>query len=49
VGAAELDEDDEPFEEKIARLTKELDGQFEEGRSLEVLISKGLRSLDVER
>ena len=30
VGAAELEEDDEPFDEKMARLTKELEAQFEE-------------------
>jgi len=42
VGAAELDEDDEPFDEKMARLTKELETQFEEGKSLENKIRKGL-------
>ncbi len=35
VGAAELEEDDEPFEQKIARLTKELEEQFIEGGKLE--------------
>jgi len=47
VGSEELEEDDEPFEEKIARLTKELESQFEESRNLEKLINKGLKSLDV--
>ena len=40
VGAAELEEDDEPFEEKMARLTKELEAQFEESDSLEKTIRK---------
>ncbi len=35
VGAAELEEDDEPFEQKMARLTKELEAQFEESDKLE--------------
>jgi type I restriction enzyme M protein len=47
VGAAELEEDDEPFEEKVAHLAKELQSQFEESRNLEKLINKGLKSLDV--
>ena len=38
VGAAEVEEDDEPFEEKIARLTKELEAQFEESEKLEKTI-----------
>ncbi len=35
VGAAELEEDDEPFEEKITHLTKELEAQFRESDNLE--------------
>ena len=34
VGAAELEEDDEPFEQKVARLTKELEIQFVESEKL---------------
>ena len=35
VGAGEADEDDEPFEEKFARLRDELLAQFADGRELE--------------
>ena len=45
VGATELEEDDEPFEEKITRLTKELEAQFEEGKSLENKIRIGLEKI----
>lgn len=38
VGAADVEEDDEPFEQKMARLTKELEEQFEEGSKLEAQI-----------
>ncbi|RME25093.1 MAG: SAM-dependent DNA methyltransferase [Deltaproteobacteria bacterium] len=38
VGAEELEEDDEPFEEKVARLVGELEAQFAEGRRLEGVI-----------
>jgi type I restriction enzyme M protein len=46
VGAAELEEDDEPFEQKIARLTKELEAQFEESGKLEQKIRNNLGKLD---
>ena len=46
VGAAELEEDDEPFEQKIARLTKELEAQFEESDKLEKMIWKNLGKLN---
>jgi type I restriction enzyme M protein len=46
VGAAELEEDDEPFEQKMARLTKELEAQFDEGRKLEELIKQNLGRID---
>jgi type I restriction enzyme M protein len=46
VGAAELEEDDEPSDEKIARLTKELDAKFEESRQLEQKIRRKLGKLD---
>jgi len=45
VGAAELEEDDEPFEQKMARLTKELETQFEESDNLQKTIRKNLKSL----
>ena len=35
VGAAEAEEDGEPFEEKMRRLTEELERQFEESEKLE--------------
>ena len=46
VGAAELEEDDEPFDQKMARLTKELETQFEESSKLEKEIRKNLSSLN---
>jgi hypothetical protein len=36
VGAAEVEEDDEPFEEKMQRLVGELNEQFKESRRLEI-------------
>lgn len=45
VGAAAKDEDDEPFEEKMDRLTKELSKQLAEGRRLEEEMRKNLRLL----
>jgi type I restriction enzyme M protein len=47
VGVAELEEDDEPFDEKMARLTKELEVQFEESEKLETTIQKSLKSLNI--
>ncbi len=38
VGAADAEVDDEPIDEKIARLQKELFAEFEEGRRLEEII-----------
>jgi len=46
VGAAELEEDDEPFDEKMARLTKELEVQFEESEKLEKLIRTSRQKID---
>jgi len=46
VGAAELEEDDEPFDEKMARLTKELEAQFEESGKLEKIIRSNLGRLE---
>lgn len=45
VGAAELEEDDEPFEEKIARLTKELELQFEDSNKLENIIISSIKKI----
>ena len=45
VGAAELEEDDEPFEQKMARLTRELEAQFVEGRVLENKIRTSLAKI----
>lgn len=45
VGAEELEEDDEPFEEKMRRLTAELNEQFEESAKLEAAIRANLEGL----
>ncbi|MBD3672771.1 MAG: SAM-dependent DNA methyltransferase [Planctomycetaceae bacterium] len=45
VGAEELEEDDEPFNEKMERLTKTLDEQFEESSKLETAIRSCLKGL----
>ena len=45
VGAAELEEDDEPFEEKMQRLAGELNEQFKESAKLEKAIRKNLKGL----
>ena len=46
VGAAEVEDDDEPVEEKIARLTKELFEQFEESARLEQIVREQLGRID---
>jgi len=45
VGAEAVEDDDEPFEEKMARLTKDLNDQFAEGARLEAVIRENLASL----
>jgi len=45
VGAEEVEADGEPFEEKIARLVAELEGQFTESAKLEKAIKKNLKGL----
>ena len=45
VGAAEIEDDDEPFADKFARLTTTLDAQFVEGARLEKMIRENLRRL----
>jgi type I restriction enzyme M protein len=48
VGAAEVEDDGEPFEEKMARLTAELRTQTVESARLDTLIWANLRSLKLE-
>jgi len=48
VGAEEAQEDGEPFDVKMRRLTAELEGQFEEGRRLEDEIRASLAGLGIE-
>jgi len=43
VGAEEVLNDDEPFEEKMTRFTEELSQQFQESRRLEAIIQKNLK------
>jgi len=45
VGAADAEVDDEPINEKIARLQKELFAEFEEGRRLEEVVRERLGEL----
>ena len=45
VGAEEVEDDDEPFEEKMSRLVAKLDEQFKEGAKLEKAIRRNLRGL----
>lgn len=47
VGAAEIEEDDEPFRQKMARLTNELEAQFEESDKLEVSIRQNLKKIAI--
>jgi len=43
VGAADIEDDGEPFEQKMKRLTAKLDGQFAESAKLEKAIRENLR------
>ena len=45
VGAAEADDEEEPFEQKLARLSATLREQMAEGRRLDALIEANLREL----
>jgi type I restriction enzyme M protein len=45
VGAEEIEEDDEAFEDKMQRLTKQLYAQMAEGEKLDVAIKKNLKEL----
>ncbi|KXS43710.1 MAG: N-6 DNA methylase [Methanolobus sp. T82-4] len=48
VGFAEEEEDDEPFEEKMERLTSQLSEQFEKSRELEERIKENLKGIGYE-
>jgi type I restriction enzyme M protein len=48
VGFAEEEEDDEPFEEKMERLTTQLAEQFRESRELEERIKENLKGIGYE-
>lgn len=45
VGAEEIEEDGEPFDEKMQKLTGELAGQFKKSRELEEAINKNLAGI----
>jgi len=45
VGAEEMEDEDEPFQEKMARLTQKLEEQFAESARLEVAIRRNLKEL----
>jgi len=47
VGAEAAEDDDEPFEEKMRRLTARLEKHFAEGARIEDVIKHGLRSYRV--
>ena len=48
VGSDFVEEDDEVFEEKMAKYTKELSGQFKQSKELEERIKKNLKSIGFE-
>jgi type I restriction enzyme M protein len=48
VGAADVEEDGEPFEEKMLRLTTTLQEQFVESARLEAIIRQNLSKLGYE-
>lgn len=45
VGIADVEEDDEPFDEKMARLTSEISKCFEESNRLQEQIEKNLEAI----
>jgi len=45
VGAEDIEDDGEPFNDKMTRLTNTLDGQFKESAKLEKVIRKNLKEL----
>ena len=48
VGIEETEEDDEPFEEKMKRLTEELSQMFKQSHKLEEEIRKNLEGIGYE-
>jgi type I restriction enzyme M protein len=48
VGAVDVEDDGEPFEEKMARLTADLKDQFKDGEKIEAQIRTNLRELGYE-
>jgi type I restriction enzyme M protein len=46
VGAEDIEDDGEPFEEKMQRLVATLDEQFTEGERLETAIRENMQRLD---
>ena len=48
MGVEEAEEDDEPFAEKFARLTADLEGQFAKSRELEMKIKENLGKIEKE-
>jgi type I restriction enzyme M protein len=46
VGAADVEDDEEPFDQKLTRLTRALEEQFAEGARVQGAISRSLRSLN---
>jgi len=48
VGAEAAEEDDEPFEEKMKRLTEKLRAQFDESTKLQEAIKKNLKGINYE-
>lgn len=46
VGAEEIEDEGEPFQEKMARLTEKLEEQFPESARLEAAIRKNLKELE---
>jgi type I restriction enzyme M protein len=48
VGSAEVEQDGEPIDDKIARLTEELYAEFDEGRRLEEVVRTRLRSVSAD-
>ena len=45
MGAEEIEDDDEPFADKMARLTAQLETQFSESAKLKMAIKENLKSL----
>ena len=48
VGAEAIEDDDEPFEDKMQRLTAQLEQQFAEGERLQAQIRANLKELGYE-